>query len=43
MGHVVDEVSLYFIDPFLFSDGPIHKHESYIANEQDEEECQHWP
>ena len=43
MGHIVDEVSLHFIDPFLFSNGLIHKHESYIANEQDEEECQHRP
>jgi hypothetical protein len=35
MGHIIDEVSLYFIDPFLPSDGFIYKHEGSIANEQD--------
>jgi hypothetical protein len=43
MGNIINEVSLYLIDPFLFSDGLIHKHERSIADEEDEEECQHWP
>src|ERR1044072_7933611 len=43
MCNIVDEVCLYFIDPFLFPDCLIHKNEGRIADEEDEEESQHGP
>jgi hypothetical protein len=43
MGHIIDEVSLHFIDLFLLPDRFIYKHECRIADEEDQSKRQQRP